>query len=211
LALAFHSAAPRARILALDFTPAMVRGGAAKSARAGMAAGGRPHSAATPLCFGLADALALPLRDDSMAAAGIAFGLRNVADPMKAIRELARVVRPGGKVVVLEFSIPSGRCFGPLYRFYFRRVLPRLAGCLAHGAGDAYRYLPDSVDAFVKPEGVTELLRKAGMPEVRATPLAGGAVHLHVGRKPGPCEGREGAAGQSAKSADTSRRQPDSI
>lgn len=192
LALAFHRAAPQARILALDFTHAMVCRGAAKSPRAGRSAGsGRRHNAATPLCFGLADALALPLRDDSMAAAGIAFGLRNVADPVKAIGELARVVRPGGKVLVLEFSMPAGRFFGLLYRFYFHRVLPRVADWLTRGAGDAYRYLPDSVDAFVSPKGVARLLRDAGMAEVRAMSLAGGAVHLHVGRKAGPSDARQ--------------------
>ena len=173
LALAFSRAAPGLRVLALDFTPEMVAIGSRKAAR----------SKAGKVVFGIADTLALPLRDDSLAAAGVAFGIRNVGDLDRGLRELARVVRPGGKVLILEFTLPSGRLFGPLYLFYLRRILPLIARIFAWVAGDAYRYLPKSIQAFAGPEEMTQRLQAVGLQEVRAVPLTFGTVHLYVGIK----------------------------
>jgi demethylmenaquinone methyltransferase/2-methoxy-6-polyprenyl-1,4-benzoquinol methylase len=176
LALAFRTAAPKARVVALDFTPEMLCLGPRKAAQAGL--GG--------ICFALGDALRVPLRDASVAAAGVAFGIRNVADLDAALREMSRIVRPGGKVLILEFTRPRGRFFGPLYLFYFRRVLPLLGRVISRTSGDAYRYLPRSVSAFAGPEGMAERMRAAGLSGVRAVPLTCGVVHLYVGVRKQP-------------------------
>jgi len=173
LALAFQAAAPKARVVALDFTPEMLCLGPRKAAQAGL--GG--------ICFVLGDALRVPLRDGSVAVAGVAFGIRNVADLDAALREMSRIVRPGGKVLILEFTRPRGRFFGPLYLFYFRRVLPLLGRLVSWTSGDAYRYLPQSVGAFAGPEEMAERMRAAGLSDVRAVPLTCGVVHLYVGLK----------------------------
>ena len=173
LALAFQAVAPKARVVALDFTPEMLCLGPRKAAKAAL--GG--------ICFALGDALRVPLRDASVAAAGVAFGIRNVADLDAALREMSRIVRPGGKVLILEFTRPRGRFFGPLYLFYFRRVLPLLGRAISWTSGDAYRYLPQSVSAFAGPEEMAERMRAAGLSDVRATPLTCGVVHLYVGLK----------------------------
>jgi len=212
LAFAFHRAAPEAHIVALDFTPAMlalalrkaermkVRAAvwhghhaqeprardAAELAQAARATGGAGEGLQGErgtMCFGEGDALAVPLPDNTAALAGVAFGVRNVADTDRALREMARVVRPGGKVLVLEFTRPRGWFFGPVYMFYFRRILPLAARCIAETAGDAYRYLPQSVQAFAGAEEITARLAGVGLRDVRATPLTFGVVHLYVGMK----------------------------
>ncbi|MGD0093133.1 MAG: ubiquinone/menaquinone biosynthesis methyltransferase [Planctomycetota bacterium] len=173
LAFAFHKAAPEAQIVALDFTQEMIDLALRKAERQKVRA----------VRFSVGDALALPLPDNSAALAGAAFGLRNVADTERALKELVRVVRPGGKVLVLEFTRPRGRLFGPAYMFYFRRILPLLARVFAAGAGDAYSYLPRSVVAFAGPEELARQLASVGLRDVRAVPLTCGVVHLYVGVK----------------------------
>jgi len=173
LALALKRAAPEAQVVALDFTPEMVACGPHKAARA----------KAQRLAFGIGDTLHLPLKDDSCAAASVGFGIRNVGDLDRGLREMARVVRPGGKVLVLEFTKPRGFVFGPLYMFYLKHILPLVAGCIAWVAGDAYRYLPKSIQAFAGPEEMAERMRGMGLKDVRAVPLTFGTVHLYVGVK----------------------------
>ncbi|MDH4148845.1 MAG: ubiquinone/menaquinone biosynthesis methyltransferase, partial [Acidimicrobiia bacterium] len=102
-----------ARVLGVDFTAPMLR-----------FAGPKLAGGASSYLFAQGDALRLPVRDGSVAVASVAFGLRNLADADSGLRELARVVRPGGRVLVLEFTTPRGRLLGSLYRFYFTRVLP---------------------------------------------------------------------------------------
>lgn len=173
LAFALHKAAPCSRVIALDFTPAMVAYGPQKAA----------GKKIDQIGFGVADSLALPIVHDSMALASVAFGIRNVADLEQGLKEMIRIVRPGGKILILEFTKPTGRIFGPLYMFYFRRVLPVIGRLVAAAAGDAYRYLPQSVQAFAGPEEMRSRLMALELTNVRAIPLTFGVVHIYVGEK----------------------------
>jgi demethylmenaquinone methyltransferase / 2-methoxy-6-polyprenyl-1,4-benzoquinol methylase len=128
-----------------------------------------------------ADALALPLEDASVDAATIAFGLRNVPDYRGCLAEMARVTRPGGRVVVLEIATPSGGIGRWVAELWFQRIVP-LIGRLA-GGGSAYTYLPDSVRRYPPPEAIAEHLRAVGLAGVRWRHLALGMVTLHAGRK----------------------------
>ena len=130
--------------------------------------------------FAVADALALPFPDGSFDAATIGFGLRNMPDYGACLAEMVRVVRPGGRVVVLEIAAPEHGPVAWVLRAWFERVVP-LLGRLA-GAAGAYRYLPASVRAYPDPLSVAELMRGAGMTDVRWRRLRPGLVTLHVGR-----------------------------
>jgi demethylmenaquinone methyltransferase/2-methoxy-6-polyprenyl-1,4-benzoquinol methylase len=124
----------------------------------------------------------LPFRDASFDSACVAFGIRNVVDRDRGLREMCRVVRPGGRVVVLEFSVPRGRVLGELYRFYFTRVLPRIGGMVS-SRREAYEYLPDSVLAFPGPAEFERMMRAAGCASVTSRPLTFGIVTLYVGAR----------------------------
>lgn len=121
----------------------------------------------------------LPFRDGVFDSASIAFGIRNVADRELGLREMCRVVKLGGQVVVLEFSKPEGTVFGALYRFYFSSVLPRIGGLFSKRS--AYAYLPDSVNEFPAPPRFAEMMRAAGCGTVDHRPLTFGIVTLYVG------------------------------
>jgi demethylmenaquinone methyltransferase/2-methoxy-6-polyprenyl-1,4-benzoquinol methylase len=125
------------------------------------------------------DAERLPLRDAWFDGALVAFGIRNVSDNPRALREARRVLKPGGRLVVLEFSMPRG-LRGRVYRFYFRRVLP-LVGRVVSGDTSAYTYLPASVAAFPEPAEFGALLVQAGFKDVRWRALTGGIAHLYQG------------------------------
>jgi demethylmenaquinone methyltransferase / 2-methoxy-6-polyprenyl-1,4-benzoquinol methylase len=125
-----------------------------------------------------ADVLALPFGDASFDAAVVGFGVRNVEDLEAALRELRRVLRPGGRLGILEITTP-GRLLAPFYRVWFDRVVP-LLGRLLPG-GDAYAYLPASVRRFPRPAELAELLRDCGYGSVRFRLFAGGIVALHLG------------------------------
>lgn len=150
----------------------------------GMIARAREHpstpGAARP-DYRVGDALDLPLPDADADAATIAFGLRNVADYRRALGELARVVRTGGRVVVLEIATPRNRLGRALAAAWFRRAIPVLGRVV--GGGAAYRYLPDSVGAYPPPEAIAALMIEAGLDEVRWRRLGFGMVTLHVGRR----------------------------
>jgi demethylmenaquinone methyltransferase/2-methoxy-6-polyprenyl-1,4-benzoquinol methylase len=157
-----------ARVLGVDFTPEML-----KRARARRPAGSFVHG----------DVLRLPLRDRAVDGAGVAFGLRNLADRRAGLRELARVVRPGGRVLVLEFSLPPGRVARALYSFYFTRVLPLLGG-LVSGDFRAYRYLPETVLAWPTPAELGREMEEQGLIECGHRLLTGGIACLSYGRVP---------------------------
>jgi demethylmenaquinone methyltransferase/2-methoxy-6-polyprenyl-1,4-benzoquinol methylase len=130
-----------------------------------------------------ADGLHLPLRDGEWDAVTIAFGLRNMADKPAALAEVARVVRPGGRVVILEFSQPQNPLFRALYDFYSFVVMPRVGHWIS--GSDAYLYLARSIREFLTPQALADEMRKAGLGEVKAIPLMFGVVYLHVGVKLG--------------------------
>ena len=129
-----------------------------------------------------ADALALPLANASFDLVTAAFGFRNLANYERGLREIHRVLRPGGEVGILEFAEPRGSVFGSLYRFYFRRILPLLGGLIS-GNSTAYSYLPGSVAKFPEPEDLAALMSSAGFRAVRFEVWTAGIVALHCGQK----------------------------
>ena len=129
-----------------------------------------------------ADALALPFADHSFDGAMVAFGIRNLADLTKGLAEVARVLKPGARFVILEFATPR---FAPLraaYLFYFRRVLPAIGRAVSKHR-DAYSYLPESVLAFPEPEALAERMTHAGFRDVRFDLLTGGICAVHHGSR----------------------------
>jgi demethylmenaquinone methyltransferase/2-methoxy-6-polyprenyl-1,4-benzoquinol methylase len=162
---------PFGRVEAVDLSPAMIEHAA------------RAHHDLVQLHFGVANALALPFADDAFEAATIAFGMRNLADFEAGFRELARVVRPGGRVVCLELSLPPWRPWAAAYHATFRHMAP-LAAWLVGGRRDAYAYLPASLEGFPAAETLAATMRSAGLADVRFRRLAAGAVALHRGRVP---------------------------
>lgn len=129
------------------------------------------------------DALRLPFADETFDAVTIAFGLRNLAGLKEGLGELRRILRPGGRVAVLEFSSPVLPGFRALFRFYFTRVLPRIGG-LVSGSRGAYEYLPDSVSRFPDQKRLAEMMRETGFEEVGYRNLTGGIAALHTGTRP---------------------------
>lgn len=136
------------------------------------------------LSFQVGDATRLPFEDDSFDGATVAFGIRNVVEPVEGLRQMARVVRPGGRVLVLEFGQPDGWFFGPLFRWYSRMIMPRIGGLLT-GSRSAYEYLPRTSANF--PAGlsfVSEILEPAGLKPVKARPLMRGIAWLYLAEVP---------------------------
>ncbi len=170
LALAFKRAVKARGVVAgTDFCAPMLEGATAKAARAGL-----------DVRFSVADALDLPQPAASFDVAAMAFGIRNVTDPVRCLRELSRVVRPGGRVVVLEFGQPRG-LFGALYRFYGRHVMPRVGGWLT-GQPQAYEYLPRTAAAFPAGDAFLALMKSAGgFRSCQAHPLTFGVAYVYVG------------------------------
>ncbi len=174
-----------ARVLGVDFTPEMLQNARAKwRPFAGPHAGPHARPGAGTCVFVQGDALALPLADRSADIATIAFGIRNVADRAQGLCELARVVRRGGLVLVLEFSLPPGRVLGSAYRLYFTRVLPWIGGWVS-GNPAAYRYLPDTVMTWPTPEAFEREMSEAGLEACEHRLLSGGIAALFWGRVPG--------------------------
>jgi demethylmenaquinone methyltransferase/2-methoxy-6-polyprenyl-1,4-benzoquinol methylase len=130
-----------------------------------------------------ADVLQLPFPDRAFDAAVVAFGLRNVSDRQRGVRELMRVVRPGGRLLVLEFAPPPPSFSWILFRFYLSRIIPAIGG-LVSGEPRAYRYLHASVAGFLKPVDVVSLLRGQGLRAVCALPLTAGIAYLFTAEKP---------------------------
>jgi len=129
-----------------------------------------------------ADALELPLPDAGFDGATVSFGMRNVADLHRALVEIARVLRPGGELAVLEFTVPAWQPLRWIYLFYFRYLLPRI-GAWVSGDGSAYVYLPESVLGFPQREGFLAELDRAGFVEGRFASLSGGILCLYRARR----------------------------
>jgi demethylmenaquinone methyltransferase / 2-methoxy-6-polyprenyl-1,4-benzoquinol methylase len=132
--------------------------------------------------FEAADALALPYPDDAFAAAAVGFGARNFADLDRGVREMARVVRPGGRVVVLEITTPQRPPLSWFFRLWFDRVVPAIGRVV--GDPDAYSYLPSSVRRFPGPPALAGVMSAAGLEDVRWVLTAGGIIALHAGEVP---------------------------
>lgn len=175
LALAYYRASGgRAKIVGADFCHPMLVRGDAKRKNAGCNG---------QVAFVEADAQRLPFPDDYFSIVCVAFGLRNVTDTDRGLGEMARVCRPGGKVAVLEFSLPTWRPARSAYLWYFRRVLPRIGQALARNRHDAYSYLPASVGEFPSGEALAARMRQAGFGDVAVCPLTFGVATLYVGAK----------------------------
>jgi len=129
-----------------------------------------------------ADAQVLPFRDASFDGLTICYGIRNVQDRARAYREFLRVLKPGGRLTILEFSRPRYRWLQACYDLYSRRILPRIGGWIS-GDARAYTYLPESIRAFPDQPSLAAELRREGFREVAWTDLTGGIVALHVGCK----------------------------
>jgi demethylmenaquinone methyltransferase/2-methoxy-6-polyprenyl-1,4-benzoquinol methylase len=162
-----------ARGVGLDKSAGMIARGKDKIARAG-------GSAALGLVRG--DACGLGFRDGCFDAVSMAFGIRNVPDVPAALHEIHRVIRPGGRALILEFSMPRNALLRMGYLLYFRHVLP-LVGGVVSGDAQAYRYLNESVEAFPRGEGFLALMREAGFENAEAMPLSFGIATLYVGEK----------------------------
>jgi demethylmenaquinone methyltransferase/2-methoxy-6-polyprenyl-1,4-benzoquinol methylase len=163
------AAAPGGEVLGVDLSPGMI--GVARVRYEGERA----------LTFVVGDAMALPAEDGRFDAATIAFGMRNLPDYTRGFAEMARVVRPGGKVVCLEIARPRSR-LARILRWWFDRIVP-VIGRIA-GQGDAYAYLVRSVQAYPPPERIAEVMREAGLVGIRWVGMSGGIVTIHVGTVP---------------------------
>jgi demethylmenaquinone methyltransferase/2-methoxy-6-polyprenyl-1,4-benzoquinol methylase len=166
-------AAGAARVLGVDFAGAMLGLGRDKVLKA---------SEGERIVLVRGDAMRLPVASAAVDAVTISFGIRNVQQPEVACREMARVLRPGGRLAILEFGVPRIPGVSALYLWYFKQVLPRI-GRLLSGHTGAYSYLPASVSTFPPPDQFMTILRRSGFSDVRAVPLTLGIVYLYVGRK----------------------------
>lgn len=174
LALAYQKAANgRAQVIGTDFCHPMLVIGRKKGEAV---TGTRPR-------FVEADAQRLPFECDSFQIVSVAFGLRNVADTDHGLREMTRVCRPGGKVVVLEFSMPTRQPMRAAYSWYFRHVLPRIGQFFARNDREAYSYLPASVSEFPMGEALAAKMRAAGLSNVKFYPLTFGVATIYIGVK----------------------------
>jgi demethylmenaquinone methyltransferase/2-methoxy-6-polyprenyl-1,4-benzoquinol methylase len=174
IALALARIQPKStRIIGLDFSSPMLKIAYQKITKEGLD---------KQIKIALADALFLPLGTETVNAAIIAFGLRNFVDPAQGLAEIYRVIRPGGHLVILEFSIPKNYLFQRLYHIYFLKILPRLGGMVSKNH-KAYHYLPESVLAFPQGNSLKERLMKNGFQEVHYYPLTGGIAMVYTARK----------------------------
>ena len=173
LAIAARTAMPgAARVVGVDFSPVMLTLGLAKLRR-------KRLDSAIVLVRG--DASRIPVAASTVDAVTIGFGIRNVDDRAAALREVLRILKPGGRLAILEFAMPTAPLFRYLYLSYFRHVLPRIGRWIS-GNATAYTYLPASVDAF-EPSKFMELLQLCGFADVQADPMTFGSVFLYTAKR----------------------------
>ena len=166
LALALEKRLPTAEIIGADFSEEMLRIANAKGLRRTT----------------VADVLALPFSDESFDCVTIAFGLRNLPDWSGALREMRRILRPNGHVLVLEFSLPQLSILRGIYRFYLHHCTP-LIGFLLTKKKEAYKYLGDSIEEFPNGDAMCRLMENAGLGNARYEPLTAGIVTIYTGEK----------------------------
>ncbi|MGE4504593.1 MAG: ubiquinone/menaquinone biosynthesis methyltransferase [Desulfovibrionaceae bacterium] len=176
---------PGVRVLALDFSLPMLAEGARRKVR------GRREGRILPV---QADGRRLPLADESVDGATIAFGIRNILPREQCYAEVLRVLRPGARFCVLEFGTGSRRVWKGVYNFYLDRLLP-LIGKIVSGDSGAYRYLADTIKAFPDERELARELTLAGFEEVFHLPLLSGICYLHIARKGGAAQGGESSPG----------------
>ncbi|MCH8994596.1 MAG: bifunctional demethylmenaquinone methyltransferase/2-methoxy-6-polyprenyl-1,4-benzoquinol methylase UbiE [Chloroflexi bacterium] len=162
-----------AQVVGADFSPEMLAVARTKAA----------SGASANVTWTLADALRLPFPEETFDCVTNAFLLRNLANLREGLSEMARVLKPGGRLVCLDMTQPPPGPFGALYRLYFNRVMPPLAGMLS-GDRHAYSYLPNSLHGFPDAPTLSGLITDAGLVQVQAQRLAGGTVALHTALKP---------------------------
>jgi demethylmenaquinone methyltransferase/2-methoxy-6-polyprenyl-1,4-benzoquinol methylase len=162
-----------ARVVGVDFAAAMLALGLRKIREGGEE--GR-------IALARGDATRLPVRDAAVDAVTVAFGIRNVQEPERACEEMARVMRPGARLAILEFGVPRVPGVSTLYLAYFKYVLPAI-GQLISGHNAAYSYLPASVGTFPPPPAFMEMLNRAGFRDIHADPLTFGVVYLYTAVK----------------------------
>jgi demethylmenaquinone methyltransferase/2-methoxy-6-polyprenyl-1,4-benzoquinol methylase len=178
LAFSLTEACPACEVIGLDFTPAMLD--RARQKAAARERGGRP----APREFVAGDLLALPFEDGRFSAVTVGWGVRNVPDVPRAFAEMARVTRPGGRVVCLESTMPPDGAGKLFHAVWMGRVVP-LLGRIVTGDPSAYAYLPASVAAFPRADELAAIMAHAGLTNVRYRRLGLGAVAVHVGEVAG--------------------------
>jgi demethylmenaquinone methyltransferase / 2-methoxy-6-polyprenyl-1,4-benzoquinol methylase len=162
------------RVTGADISEGMLKLGREKVARRGLA---------DRVTLVQADSEQLPFPDGTFDAVTVAFGVRNFEHLQQGVKDMVRVLRPGGRIFVLEFSKPAKAPFKQLFRFYFHRVMPTVGKAISKDSA-AYAYLPKSVDAFPEGAAFEDLMRAAGLAEVRSFALTGGIATLYRGRRP---------------------------
>ncbi len=177
LAIAYHKRG-EGPVVGSDFTHEMLVLARAKQQRKQIATGGE-----AAMHFVEADAQRLPFPDETFQIVCVAFGLRNIADTERGLREMARVCRSGGRVAVLEFSLPGNRLIRAAYQWYFRHILPRIGQVLARNSQFAYNYLPASVSEFPQGAVLAEIMQRCGLSDVTWHPMTFGVATLYVGQK----------------------------
>lgn len=170
LAMAFEHAGA-GRVIGVDFTPAMLTHANRKRHDPGR------------VTYHAGDAMRLPLVGASVDVVSIAFGIRNVADPSAALAEFARVLRPGGRLVILEFSQPTNPLIRGVDRLYREKVMPITATWIAGDRSGAYKYLPRSVSTFLDRRAMVDAMQQAGFGEIQQRPLTFGIAVCYVGRR----------------------------
>lgn len=172
-------------VIGADFTPEMLDIARKKFAatKSKLARSSLAGSRTADITFQEADTQSLPFDDNRFQIVSVAFGLRNVSDTRAGLNEMIRVCQPGGRVAVLEFSLPGNRLLRGLYLWYFRNVLPKIGQWLARNRQSAYNYLPASVSEFPYGQQLADIMTDCGLTNVTWTPLTFGVATLYVGEK----------------------------
>lgn len=158
-------------VFGVDFVEKMIQRAKAKTVKAHLS---------QRISFVAGDAMALPFDDNEFDCATVAFGIRNMPDRLKAVKEMARVVKPGGKIICLEMTFPRNLRLRRFFKWYLNNVIPVLGGIISRNF-QAYRYLPDSIQDFLHPDDLSKLFRQAGLTSLSEYPLTFGLTYVHEG------------------------------